>query len=114
MNTNERLSRILEFLPEATIEEDGDGFITVNTYLRKCYLCESLIKGFSYAEARGLCDSCFESECNEPAPETMEFYQTTFTGTPIASCTLCTYKATAWECSCELSHDCDNYQRESN
>lgn len=46
-------------------------------------------------------------ECTEPAPETIEFYRTTFTGEGRARCTECEFVSAYWECACELYHDCE-------
>lgn len=49
-------------------------------------------------------------ECAEPAPSTIEFYSSTFTGEPRAKCTECGFMSAYWECGCDLEHNCDEFQ----
>jgi hypothetical protein len=51
---------------------------------------------------------CLDDECcGTPAPESIVFERAHFTGTSVASCTACSFQAVAWQCGCELAHDCE-------
>ena len=58
MDTNELLGKILEIMPDAIIEEDGDGMIIINTYLTACDTCALLINSETHQEESGLCIDC--------------------------------------------------------
>jgi len=73
-----------------------------------CATCNNDSKRYAYlGKDEYECEDCYEV-CTEPAPESIEFYNTRITGTGVASCKNCSFTCVYWECACELSHDCES------
>ena len=66
MKTDELLEKLLAIMPDAIIEEDGDGMLILNTYLTACDTCADLINSETHDEESGFCQNCsqtfYESE----------------------------------------------------
>lgn len=55
-----------------------------------------------------LCEYCaHEQEC--PTPKKIEFYSSWMTNEPRAKCKKCTFVSAYWECGCDLTHNCKEY-----
>ena len=48
--------------------------------------------------------------CTMSTPDTIRFYNTTFTSELRATCTECEFVSMYWECNCELEHNCDDHR----
>jgi hypothetical protein len=58
------------------------------------------------------CSDCLDEDddeecCGTPAPESIAFEKAQFSSITVARCTACSFQAVAWQCGCELAHDCE-------
>lgn len=88
-----------EFSKRATVTPTRAGMVAREFWL--CWDCSAELD----TEAETLTHDCNEGE-HAPIPETV----TVAFGTAFATCYNCSFKCPYWECSCELAHDCTEYQ----